>query len=275
MVSVSRHAGRWGAYAALGIVALLGLLYPPAPSLAQAQRPHEKPAESHQSSAGGDAQQPPAAVQLIQVYGAPQDQTGAEQNEKGNGKESAADWWMVKLTFAIAVFAGFQVLIFLAQLFTTYSQLRAYVFIEDAEISAIDGKNATPPFNGATWIAHYTVKNAGSTPAHKVKVFDSLTVEDWFPEKLPIPTAEDALGSMAPSGDFIEAEADELVLPPQENGAVTDKTDPKRAIFLVGKIFYRDVFYRTHRTDFCFFWKGPIGDKADQMSAYDEGNDST
>lgn len=174
---------------------------------------------------------------------------------------------MVGLTGAIAVFAGLQLLIFLAQLWTSYAQLRAYVFIEDAKITA--------PIKATTWSAVYTVKNAGATPAHKVRVVDSLTVEKWRPEKLPIPTDEDYFGSMAPGGDFIDAEPSELTATPLQNGAVTHKEDPTEAIFLVGQISYRDVFRRKHTTDFCFYWQGPIGDTPEQMSAYDKGNDST
>lgn len=202
-------------------------------------------------------------IQIVNVYQPPR---AAEP-----AKDTSSDVWMVRLTLLL-VFAGFiQALIFAAQLFVGYNQLRAYVFLEDAKIKITDFGSSE---GGTKWIASYVVKNAGVTPAHKVKVLDIITVENWFPDKLPVPTSDDYLGSMAPGGDFIDSDSDELVTLPDDNKAITSKTATK-AIFLVGRITYQDVFRFTHTTNFCFYWKGPVGDEPVQMTAYDEGNDST
>jgi len=176
---------------------------------------------------------------------------------------------MVRLTVFLVIFAFVQCLIFAAQAITSYMQLRAYLFIEDAKI--------TPPesADGIEWEVEYTIKNNGPTPAHRIKTWDIVSVENWYPDKIPRPIDSDYLGSIGPNGDFVDATA---IL---ENGitgfdlAYSKPSESKeKAIFLVGRIRYRDVFGVPHKTDFCFFAKGAIK-KGDQMEAYDEGNDST
>jgi len=157
---------------------------------------------------------------------------------------------------------------------TAERELRAYVFVEDAKIAVIGEMAQEDKIVGAVWRASYTVKNAGSTPAHKVKVLDCLTVQDWIPDRLPLPMSDDYFGSMAPNGDVIDADSDDLTTNPADGAAVTSK-EATKAVFLVGKIFYDDVFGFARETDFCFFWKGPIDDTPQQMTAYNEGNDST
>ena len=75
---------------------------------------------------------------------------------------------------------------------------------------------------------------------------------------------------MGPSGDFIEEDADfeELV-------DMADLEAERKAIFLVGRIDYQDVFRGRQTTDFCFCFMGKLSAEGEQMSAYDEGNDST
>jgi hypothetical protein len=168
-------------------------------------------------------------------------------------------------TVLLTAITGLLAYIAFQQHATNRAQLRAYVFVEDAMITA--------PILQADWTITYRLKNAGPTPAHKVRSIDTIGVETWEPTKLPVPAEGDYHGSLAPNGDFIDTEELSLKLSLEENRAVTSN-DGTKAIFLTGQITYVDVFRRTHKTNFCFYWRGRIGDKAVQMTAYDKGNDS-
>ena len=152
---------------------------------------------------------------------------------------------------------------------TTRTQLRAYMFIEDAKITITE---AVAP----KWRCEYRFKNAGNTPAHQVRVNAIAAVAGWPPDKLPKPVDDEYFGSMFPSpSDFMDAETDAIATTTEENWSITSK-DATKAIFLVGRINYMDVFNRRQHTDFCFYWTGPVSpNQAMQMSAYDQGNDAT
>jgi hypothetical protein len=173
------------------------------------------------------------------------------------------DYCLVLFTGVLALVAVLQLFGLGLQIFTAYTQVRPYVFVEDAKIR--------PSGTGQPkWVVTYTVKNNGITPAHNVSLLDIAAVTKWRPEKLPTPSNRDNLGSMAPGGDFIDNDAEVV-------GTVNrpELIAEREAIFLVGILTYRDAFHRKHVTRFCYFIQGRVRNAGEQMIAYDEGNDST
>ncbi len=168
-------------------------------------------------------------------------------------------------TCLLAIITLFLAYVARQQYVTSRMQLRAYVFVEDATIN--------PPIGSDDWKIEYKFKNNGVTPARNVRTLDVAAVTDWEPAHLPEPIVADYYGTLAPNGDFIETEADPFQATVEENARITSDIASK-AIFLVGRIEYIDVFRQPHFTDFCFYWQGRIGPGTNQMSAYDRGNDA-
>lgn len=146
------------------------------------------------------------------------------------------------------------------------AELRAYVYLENAKhsYSATEGN----------WQIYYTIKNFGQTPAHRVSVVARARVVSWNsgrPKIPPIPIESDALGSMAPRGDFYEKTC---VL---ENSCLySEIEDGTKALYLVGRISYYDTLSSTLRnTDFRYYIGGSAGCAGDEMFADDGGNVST
>ena len=263
---LSRHRGAYRAAARGGVIALAILLYRPSPSFGEAQRPDQPPSADNKTEPGqnGRTAQILPPVKLVKTFQTPHATSDTSKNAKNTNNKSSADWWMVCLTFILSVAAVIQCEIFILQIFTTRSQLRAYVFIEKIKIKRRALSN--------NWDIMYTVKNNGVTPAHRVHIWATSSAFDGntdFLFLIPNSPAYESLGSIAPHGDFIDN--DESV----ESVSVADLKSGKRAIFLWGRILYKDVFRCSRRTDFCYFVGGESGLDGDEMFAYDKGNDST
>ncbi len=144
-------------------------------------------------------------------------------------------------------------------------RLRAYVYID----------NAFFEYNtGDVWKLKYVIKNYGQTPAHDVRLAAIAETIDWNngAPVTPSPSTEwIPLGSMAPGGDFLENE----IAP--DTPAIRDEIIAGlKAISLVGKITYLDVFKKERReTNFCFYIGGDVGCDGNEMYADDEGNNAT
>ena len=119
------------------------------------------------------------------------------------------------------------------------------------------------------WSVTYKIKNSGSTPAHRTYVFAIAKAVAWPAEPLPIPSARDSLGSLAPNGDFVDCDAGIV------DGLTAEEFRTKaKVIFLVGKITYVDAFGRRRWTKFCY--AAPSEARSDgEMDIHDSGNEST
>jgi hypothetical protein len=186
----------------------------------------------------------------------------AAKDEQKAADKTSTDAWMVRLTGGLLVVGAAQALIFAVQAFVAYTQLRAYLFIEEAKIE--------PAGTGRKFKTEYRIKNNGVTPAHKVKVVDVLYVDDEKPAKLRKLEDKDSLGSIGPQGDYVDME-DEIDIEMTKTAFAMPTT--KKAIFLRGRVTYRDVFFIPHKTEFCFFADRFLG-KGGRMEAFDRGNDS-
>jgi hypothetical protein len=137
-------------------------------------------------------------------------------------------------------------------------QLRAYVFIENAWVKRAE--------EAGRWRIMYRMKNFGQTPAATVTVIDTGKVTADSETTLPTPVETTLYGAMAPGGDFIDTWTSSFTLPTDETGLV------QRAIWLVGKITYRDITKTERWTTFCFKVRADLPDGA-EMEVHDEGND--
>jgi hypothetical protein len=148
---------------------------------------------------------------------------------------------------------------------TEERQLRAYVYVE----------NAYYEIAGSTCKITFRAKNFGLTPAHRVRVLSIVKAVDWNngSPTVPVPTVEneEQRGSMAPNGDFVDSEAEEVTFSVLSRGKV---------VYLAGVISYETVFRRTRKTTHFRYYIG--GDApADvevakgEMNIDAEGNDAT
>ena len=128
-------------------------------------------------------------------------------------------------TALLAIITALLVIVARRQYTTSQSQLRVYVFLDNAFISNL----------GDSWSIIYKIKNYGSTPAHNVILTEAAEVVSWREEltEIPRPTTQVKLGSMAPNGDFFENE-------PVLSGRCSPSAliAKQKAIYLVGKIEY-------------------------------------
>jgi hypothetical protein len=145
-------------------------------------------------------------------------------------------------------------------------QLRAYVHIEKTPISFSDG----------VFTVLFSIKNFGQTPAHDVNVryaFEAVPCVDEEPVRVPIPSEDYFLGSIAPRTDFyvLDAEVKDVSLLSIKEGEV--------AIYLVGTITYLTVFGKRRETKFQYLVGGGISwdddDDDREMSADESGNDAS
>jgi hypothetical protein len=141
-------------------------------------------------------------------------------------------------------------------------QLRAYVYLDNAYFEQ----------HGADWKITYVIKNFGQTPAHKVKVTEAAEVVDWNAGApiVPVASYQFNLGVMAPGGDFFENEADL-----KGTATLNDLTYGTKAIFLVGRIDYRDIFKKKQWSTFQYYIGGAMGCSGREMCADEDGNDAT
>jgi hypothetical protein len=167
-------------------------------------------------------------------------------------------------TALLAIITALLVIVARRQYTTSQSQLRVYVFLDNAFISNL----------GDSWSIIYKIKNYGSTPAHNVILTEAAEVVSWREEltEIPRPTTQVKLGSMAPNGDFFENE-------PVLSGRCSPSAliAKQKAIYLVGKIEYVDAFKIKRWTNFQYYVGGDMGYPGDtkaEMYADDKGNDA-
>jgi hypothetical protein len=149
---------------------------------------------------------------------------------------------------------------------TTRTELRAYVAVAEAHLENIG--------DGQTPIAVLTIKNFGQTPAYQMTQWARVGA-DVFPLKNEPPKAKEdktlPTRVLAPQGAVIlrpEYKA------PLTAGAIAALEAGTHAIYVEGKIEYRDAFKRKRRTNYLLFAGGKIGFTR-ELSAYVTGNDAT
>ncbi len=130
---------------------------------------------------------------------------------------------------------------------SSQKELRAYVFLESAELQITGGKG--------TVCLKFT--NAGQTPAYGAKIHGKIAkVFIPIPDEMPVYTGEPEL-SDEPIGPRMNRFKYETVDLSQHEIAALNSGD--RALVVWGIVEYRDAFQAARRTHYRYFAGGPIG----------------
>jgi hypothetical protein len=150
---------------------------------------------------------------------------------------------------------------------TAAIQLRAYLTIEQAKV--IDF--------GPALTVQVLIKNAGQTPPNDVTVWGAVSIaifpldESGRPD--PPSTPPETEGTIG-SGSFIHwgSGPDQPVVPEEVAGVKNGQA----ALYVIGKVSYRDVFGEARTTDFCYAYGGSRSPDPDgHMFQYKSWNNGT
>jgi hypothetical protein len=169
---------------------------------------------------------------------------------------------IVLLTF---VASGLLIIAYLG-ITTARAGMRAYVAVAEAHLENIG--------DGQIPIAVLTIRNFGRTPAYQLTQWARVGA-DVFPLKNEPPKAKKdktlPTRVLAPQGDVVLRPKYKTSLSADGIAALEAGT---HAIYVRGKIEYRDAFNRKRRTNYLLFAGGKIGFTG-ELSAYVTGNDAT
>ena len=195
----------------------------------------------------------------------------AERKEKAD-----SDWWLIKLTGALAI-ATVALVVVTAFLWiatrrlvidakeSSQRQLRAYVSVDTEHMTDPHG-NTIPDRHG------FVVKNHGQTPAHVLEHWTQLCVSEFpLTQSLAAPSADRLIVKTVvhPGNDRLIIE--DMPLHPEELAAIESGT---HAWYAWGCVTYTDVFGEPHSTQFCFF----VNKEAlalQRWAHYKDGNEAT
>jgi hypothetical protein len=185
-----------------------------------------------------------------------------------------SNWdWTLTAAIAAAIFTGVLAIIAMVQVYDTRKsserQLRAYLMVEKARIEDVEV--------GKTPRAVVTLKNFGQTPAYEVQQWANIGY-DFFPPKNTFPMEDtDApcpATQMGPGGTFI-ARPKINNSPPLNETVIAALKEGTFAIYVIGKVKYRDTFGNPQSTEYVMFAGGPIGIGDEALSPYINGMKST
>lgn len=147
-------------------------------------------------------------------------------------------------------------------------QLRAYIDVRPKGMTTID--------EGIMPRVHDSFQNIGRTPAYDDGAFSRLTVAEYpLINKLVNDECSHVSTNPKASKWFIgKASRPEIVREgPFTASEVEAIKGGKAAVYLHGRVCYRDIFNESHRTDFCLYWKWVAGRVSPGLYC-DQGNSS-
>ena len=144
-------------------------------------------------------------------------------------------------------------------------QLRAYVFPQYSRIINFD----TNP------IVQIVFKNSGQTPAYKMDIWATVAAAVYplmnEPEA-PVGPATQSKGDIGPGMDFHIAGPPDRPISGIERAGIRNGT---AAVYIYGKLSYRDAFDVSRFTKFCFIYGGEAGCHPEgTMATYKYWNDA-
>jgi hypothetical protein len=154
-------------------------------------------------------------------------------------------------------------------------QLRAYVYPDNAGL--VDGTMLTPPQENRRNEPGITMllKNSGQTPAYEVRSWANINIIEPINEsRLEIPKLSSALSNnnVGSNGMISKAVWFGRAL---TSGEIEDIEKGVKAIYLFGRIEYRDVFKKDRFTNFRLFYSGKFPVKEGMNFYYcQKGNES-
>jgi len=237
----------------------------PTPSLRESKsNPPATQSDHHSKESNTKKETPKETVAQAQ---APKGETITSSTTEKADNKASSDWWLV-------AFTGFLVLIGACQIGAMLRQEKwMRKTVEVAKASA-DAANATVKIMGDTaekqlrayvypvsaeryrdetgaYVIRLKIKNAGQTPAYDCSRYMIEAISDGFPQlpenfdKIPIPTHIPK--SPIPPGETIEFFVNATELTPSKEGQIMVG---RAAIYLFGKITYRDAFGNSQLSNF-------------------------
>jgi hypothetical protein len=242
-------------------------LQPPIPSAGELISQNQSPATNDAQKASEDQRGTDKTPFVIKIQNSQKSQREADQDPEYQERKAADEriahlMWLGIIVGAlqtVALFVTFMVIAFVAT-----RQLRAYVLIEIARVDPIAGHRIP--------VAHVKIKNFGQTPARKLRANIRVEFGDYPP--LPETDLKISLGDssrpLAPNDTFSLEKLYTRALDPSEVSAVIAN---RKAIFVIGKITYDDIFHCPHTTTIYLFSNGCTGEG--RTAAYKGGNNMT
>jgi hypothetical protein len=231
---------------------------PPAPSPSKLRQNQQRSAaqdQQHRKKDQGQSEQAPIFVKVVE---APPTKEEGEERAAEKYEESLYKWGTLTAASATVVVLVWQGIALLLQVRTSRNQIRAYMVAIPGEFIDYNPKTKTM----FELIAHY--QNAGQTPAFDVYTVCSNGVLEFplpdkydFDEILEIHEREP--GGLKPSVQTIGAGQTGMIapgpIPIQYNSNVIADIKACRglALYIWGKITYRDIFKSRHTTRFCLY----------------------
>jgi hypothetical protein len=154
---------------------------------------------------------------------------------------------------------------------TSRAQLRAYVFVESAQVVNVIEGNGSPE-------SHVVIKNYGQTPAYELVSVSGIAMDEYPPPPtLNLTVTEREFGTdgetMGPSDtSFSIIPSNAAPVPPDIRAAIISGN---WVVYVYGEIRYKDVFGRRQWTKYRMMMGGPAGVRGGQLIACDQGNKAT
>jgi hypothetical protein len=227
---------------------------------------------------------------VVKVAPSPNAQDEAAQAKKEKQNQAAAnrraELITIIIAFATAVQAIALIITIIVMLRTTRRQLRAYVFVNDISIFNVanplhplakdykkTGAEISRPNDGP--IIAMTIKNSGQTPAYEVVNEGHMCIQE-FPliSNLPTePPSKFITKTAIPPGGITTKN---LTMRPLTKEEIAQLRNGTMAIYVYGKIIYKDTFGKISFTNFrvMHFAAAQIIGIGTGMTICDEGNEA-
>jgi hypothetical protein len=251
----------------------------PAPHSA-IRRPPNQITERSEQQASADQRGSEQSPFIVKILPANDAQKETKQNTTQRPDDPSNVWTLSDKIAVYATGAGFLQFVVLAitvwaMIHHARRQLRAYVLPDNCAI--VDGTMLTPPRQDRVGVPGVSmlIKNSGQTPAYKVVSWAQIAVIFMRDEQTALvvpPVAERFSNTVGASGLFNKALWYDRPLAANE---IADIAAGVRAIYLYGRIEYRDAFKKKRFTNFRLFYTGafpPIPNAIFHFS--EQGNDA-
>jgi len=157
---------------------------------------------------------------------------------------------------------------------TAERQLRAYVFVESAQVvNVIDGTGSPE--------AHVTIKNYGQTPAYELVNFSGFAIDEYpTPPTLNLTIDDKKFGASGKTAMALGPGCESFSITPSQARPVPTEVRSEfisgtRIAYVYGEVRYKDVFGTERRTEYRLMMGGPAGVRGSQLVGCDEGNKAT
>jgi hypothetical protein len=162
---------------------------------------------------------------------------------KYTGGLAAFTRWLVYVTFLLALFGFWQVMV---SRNTARRQLRAYVFVTQAKFMKLPGHSE--------FLIFVQFTNTGQTPAYKLTILSDKKVAEYPLKTDLIPREQPTIVGSLGAGQHSRIGVSAPTLTEIER---QEMSKGKLAVYVFGRIEYKDAFRRKRWTTYTFIGGGP------------------